>query len=242
MSSSAAVSRALRALPLRRGSKGHNWLQRHYEDKAAREAFLARIDAEPILPAPAEGHRRARAWLEFSREKQVVGRVEVELADDLLPRTAENFLRLATGDAMLGPNTTSAEAETTAAKESGDDKYSYKGTELHQIMRESWLLMGDVGHQQGRGGHSAFAERYFEDEGYFFRHAKPGILSMANAGAHMNASCFFITLKPCMHLDGRHVPFGAVTKGMDVLEDLSKDLIVKGKPTSPIFISDCGVF
>ncbi|GBG27858.1 Peptidyl-prolyl cis-trans isomerase [Hondaea fermentalgiana] len=156
-------------------------------------------------------------------QSEKAGRVEVELADDIVPVTAENFLRLCDGDTALA-----------------DEKFTYKGTELHQIMRDSWLLMGDVGHKDGRGGHSAFDSKYFDDEGYFFRHAKPGILSMANAGAHMNASCFFITLKPCLHLDGRHVPFGRVTSGMDVLEDLAGDLIVKGRPTSPIVISDCG--
>lgn len=219
-----AVGRAAGAVVARRGASGHGWLTKYYRDKELADALASERHASSIMPPVAvAGHVRARAWLEFHVSGASIGTVTVELADDLLPVTVDNFTRLITGDTKSAPPP------------------RYEGTEVHQIFKNQFLLMGDTSHERGWGGHSAFEEPLFRDEGYFFRHSKPGVLSMANGGVHTNNSCFFITLDRLPHLDGRNVPFGAVVDGMDVVDRIGEEFIVKGRPVERITIAACGM-
>ena len=82
---------------------------------------------------------------------------------------------------------------------------------------------GDFTHQNGQGGESIFGAK-FEDESFAHSHTKRGMLSMANRGSHTNGSQFFITFGPTAHLDGRHVVFGEMVEGEQVLDLLEKGL------------------
>ena len=89
--------------------------------------------------------------------------------------------------------------------------------DVHRIDRRRRPSGGDFSHGNGSGGESIFGET-FEDEGFLHRHNRAGLLSMANAGVDTNGSQFFITLAPAPHLDGLHVIFGEVIKGMEIVQ------------------------
>ena len=91
----------------------------------------------------------------------------------------------------------------------------------------------------GTGGESIYGKK-FKDENFIHKHTKRGILSMANAGPGTNGSQFFLCFKATPHLDGRHVVFGEVVEGMDVLDKLEAVGTRPGPPTSPVKIADCG--
>jgi len=98
---------------------------------------------------------------------------------------------------------------------------------------------GDFTNHNGSGGESIYGEK-FEDEAFVHNHTKPGLLSMANAGQHTNGSQFFITTVPTPHLDGKHVVFGEVIKGMNVVRELEHVKTDSDKPLVPCVIADCG--
>lgn len=92
----------------------------------------------------------------------------------------------------------------------------------------------------GSGGESIYG-KHFKDENFSRRHAHAGVVSMANIGRNTNASQFFITLNPCPHLDGKHVVFGQVIEGMDVVREIAKvPTDVYDKPRIPVHIFSCG--
>ena len=100
--------------------------------------------------------------------------------------------------------------------------------------------MGDFERGDGSGGHSIFG-KYFEDETFKLKHNSEGLLSLANCGPNTNGSQFFITLKDTPHLDGKHVVFGKVNSGMEILNIIEKFGTIDGKPKGQIRIIDCGV-
>ncbi|KAG9398298.1 hypothetical protein AC1031_014887 [Aphanomyces cochlioides] len=141
--------------------------------------------------------------------------------------TSENFRALCTGEKGLG---------TTTHK-----PLSYKGSIFHRIIDGFMCQGGDFSNRNGTGGESIYGAK-FKDENFLHRHTRAGLLSMANAGPNTNGSQFFITLAPTKHLDGKHVVFGEVIKGMDVV--YAMEAVPKGrndKPTHDVVIADCGV-
>ncbi|XP_016369049.1 E3 SUMO-protein ligase RanBP2-like isoform X2 [Sinocyclocheilus rhinocerous] len=156
-------------------------------------------------------------FFDIAVDDERAGRVVMELFAHLVPRTAENFRALCTGE--MG--------------------FSYRRSIFHRIIPDFMCQGGDITSQDGTGGKSIYGGK-FEDESFEVRHTGPGLLSMANRGRDTNNSQFFITLKKAEHLDFKHVAFGFVKDGMDVVRRIGELGTKDGKPTETITISDCG--
>ncbi len=156
---------------------------------------------------------------------RVLGAVHFELNCAELPKTCENFVGLCTGD--YGTGGTGA-------------RLCFKGIAMHRIIPGFLLQGGDVQHGDGTGGDSIFG-RQFGDEGFYGKHSKAGVLSMANMGPDTNSSQFFITLAACAHLDKKNVAFGRVVHGMEVVVSLAGYGSACGDTSERITVSDCGV-
>jgi peptidylprolyl isomerase len=153
------------------------------------------------------------------------GRIEFALFADKVPRTAENFRQLCTGEA--GRSATSGKA------------LHYKGSRFHRVIPGFMLQGGDFTAGNGTGGESIYGE-CFNDENFILSHTKPGLLSMANAGIDTNGSQFFITTVPTPHLNGRHVVFGEVTSGMELVKKIEACGSRGGATSSVVEIANCG--
>jgi len=156
--------------------------------------------------------------------EQAPRRIVFRLFSQELPRTTENFRALCTGEKGIG----------RAGK-----PLHYKGSIFHRIIPQFMCQGGDFTNGNGTGGESIYGEK-FADEAFPIKHTRGGLLSMANAGPNTNGSQFFITTVATPHLDGRHVVFGSVIKGMDVVYDMERVPTIESRPEQPVVIHDCG--
>jgi len=152
------------------------------------------------------------------------GRIVMELFNDVVPKTAENFRALCTGEKGKGQQ---------------GFPLHYKGSKFHRVIPQFMLQGGDFTKHNGTGGESIYGGK-FEDENFKDRHTGPGILSMANAGPGTNGSQFFITTVTTSWLDGKHVVFGKVTDGMELVKKIETYGSANGKTSKEIVITDCG--
>merc|ERR1712060_936351 len=146
------------------------------------------------------------------------------LFGDDVPKTAANFLSLCKGDKGMG--------------KSGKPLH-FKNSNFHRIIPNFMIQGGDFTHGTGTGGESIYGSK-FEDENFKLKHTGPGVLSMANAGPNTNGSQFFITTVTTGWLDGRHVVFGEVIDGMDVVYKVESNGSGNGTPKKTVKIVDSG--
>ena len=147
-----------------------------------------------------------RVFFDVTIGGQNAGRITIELYADKVPKTAENFRALCTGE----------KGEGASGK-----KLHYQDSHFHRIIPGFMAQGGDFTMGDGRGGESIYGHK-FQDENFTLKHEKPYLLSMANAGPNTNGSQFFITFKETPWLDGRHTVFGEVLDGHDVVNELEK--------------------
>lgn len=159
-----------------------------------------------------------QVYFQVSANGESLGRIVFRLFDDVVPKTAQNFRELATGQNGFG----------------------YKGSPFHRVIPEFMLQGGDFTNGNGTGGKSIYGEK-FADENFQLKHDRPFLLSMANAGPNSNGSQFFITTVLTPWLDGKHVVFGEVVEGADVVRAIEALGSRSGATAKKIVVEESGI-
>ena len=179
-------------------------------DPAVDEAYSPPLgEANPDNPV---------VFLEMSVGGTNLGRIEIELKEDVAPKTTENFKKLCTGE----------------------EGYGYAGSGFHRVIPGFMCQGGDFTAGNGTGGRSIYGDR-FEDENFDLSHTGPGVLSMANAGPGTNGSQFFLCVTDTPHLDGKHVVFGQVVKGYGIVKAVESVGSQGGETEMPVVVESCGL-
>ena len=168
---------------------------------------------------------RPQVYFDVSCNGSLHGRITFELFADVVPKTAENFRALCTGEKGVG--------------QSGKNLH-YLNSTFHRVITDFMAQGGDFTKFNGTGGESIYGNK-FADENFKLKHSEPGLLSMANAGPNTNGSQFFLTFVACPWLDGKHTVFGkTIADPNDVLGMLAKNSSSNGAPKAKLVVTGCG--
>lgn len=169
-------------------------------------------------------------FLDISINDRMIGRIKIELFSDLVPKTSENFRQLCTGE----------------FKGRGGSPIGYKGSPFHKIVPGFLIQGGDFIRGDGTGITSIYGDKFLDESSTsltMLRHDSAGLVAMTNSGPNTNGCQFYITCAPCEFLNGKHVIFGKVIDGMNVVRIINEVPITTtadSKPKLPIIISECG--
>ena len=199
-------------------------------NKKAKQAFggmfnkISMYDDKAAVVEPGSDPNNPKVFFDVSIGDVPAGRIVFSLYMDTTPKTATNFFQLCTGEKGVG--------------KSGKPLH-YKGCTFHRVIPNFMLQGGDFTNGDGTGGESVYGEK-FADENFKAKHSEPYLLSMANAGPGTNGSQFFVTTTATPHLDGKHVVFGRVIEGQDVVKAVEAVGSSSGATSQPVVITDCG--
>merc|ERR1711907_145639 len=182
------------------------------------------VFARQLTRACSSASKKPKVFFDIDIGSDRAGRITFELDNDVVPKTAENFRALCTGEKGTG---------------NSGVPLTYKGSGFHRIIPNFMCQGGDFTNGNGTGGESIYGAK-FQDENFDLTHDVEGLLSMANAGPNTNGSQFFITVVPCPWLDGKHTVFGKVVDGYDVVKEMEANGSSSGTTMEKIVISDSG--
>lgn len=182
-------------------------LKEKYADEASLDAAVKAMFDKKYDTLIGKAAKCPRVYFDITIGDEAAGRIVMMLRGDAVPKTVENFRQLCKG---FTPEGTSSDNNTP---------FGYEGSTFHRVIPGFMCQGGDFTNHNGTGGKSIYGEK-FEDEAFILEHTGEGILSMANAGPNTNGSQFFLCTAPTPHLDGKHVVFGKVIDGMDVVKKI----------------------